>query len=100
MDIGKEENEMANAFVGVDKKEKDAINPSHYKNYPVESIEMMLRVFGPTATYWHCILTAYKYRMRLGHKDEIKQELEKESWYLNKAAELKENFKHDILTKI
>lgn len=75
---------------------KDAINPSHYKNYPIESIEMMLRVFGPTATYWHCILTAYKYRMRMGHKDDIKQELDKESWYLNKAAEIKHKFPKEI----
>lgn len=71
---------------------KDAINPSHYKQYPFEAIEMMLRVFGPKATHSHCILTAFKYRMRLGHKDEISQELEKEKWYLAKADEIKRQY--------
>lgn len=69
--------------------EKDAINPSHYKQYPVEVIDMMISIWGIEQAISYCLMTAFKYRMRLGHKDEMNQELEKEKWYLNKANELK-----------
>lgn len=68
--------------------ENNAINPSHYKQYPVETIEMMRRIWGDDVTAQWCIMTAFKYRMRMGHKDDIQQELNKEAWYLGKAAEL------------
>lgn len=67
---------------------KDAINPEHYKQYPIETIDMMIAVFGKEAVRQHCLITAFKYRMRLGHKDNIEQELQKEKWYLDKAKEL------------
>jgi len=69
---------------------KDAINPPHYKQYPVEAIEMMLAIWPKEAVRDHCYMTAFKYRMRLGHKDAIQQEMDKEKWYLNKAAEIQE----------
>lgn len=68
---------------------KDAINPAHYKQYPIEVIDMMLRIFGKEATINYCLMTAFKYRMRLGHKDAVEQELAKEKWYLDKVEELK-----------
>jgi len=68
---------------------KDHINPTHYKQYPVEVIDMMLAIFGKEATRNYCLMTAFKYRMRLGHKDAVEQELKKEAWYLAKAEELK-----------
>ena len=68
---------------------KDNINPSHYKQYPVEVINMMVSIFGAQKVIDFCILTAFTYRMRLGHKDDMKQELEKEKWYMDKAEELK-----------
>lgn len=67
---------------------KDAIHPSHYKQYPIEVVEMMRRIWGDEATKLWCIMTAFKYRMRMGHKDDVRQEMEKEEWYLNKASEL------------
>lgn len=70
---------------------KDMINPSHYKQYPIEVIEMMVSVFGEKRVADYCLITAFKYRMRLGHKDEIKQELGKEEWYLNKYSQLSKN---------
>lgn len=66
----------------------DAINPDYYKSYPVETIDMMVAVFGKEATRQHCLLTAFKYRMRLGKKDNVQQDLSKENWYLNKAESL------------
>jgi hypothetical protein len=67
---------------------KDAINPSHYKQYPIETIDMMIAIWGEEKTADYCLMTAFKYRMRLGHKDDITQELNKEKWYLDKAKEL------------
>ncbi len=68
----------------------DAINPSHYRQYPLESIEMMERIWGTQKVIDFCIMNAFKYRMRLGHKDNVEQEMKKEKWYLDKAHELKQ----------
>lgn len=67
----------------------DAINPDHYKQYPVESIDMMVLIWGNEAVHNFCIMNAFKYRMRLGHKDSVEQDMAKEKWYLDKARELK-----------
>ncbi len=67
----------------------DAINPDHYKQFPKESIEMMESIWGPEAVINFCVLNAFKYRMRLGHKDAVEQDMAKERWYLNKADELR-----------
>lgn len=63
-------------------------HPSHYNQYPMETIDMMVAIFGREAARQWCIMTAFKYRMRLGHKDDIMQDIAKEQWYLNKAKEL------------
>lgn len=70
---------------------KDQINPSHYKQYPMETIDMMVAIWGVEKTIDYCIMTAFKYRMRAGHKDDVEQELAKEKWYLDKAKWLKTN---------
>ena len=50
-------------------KNKEQVNhPEHYNQYPVEAIEIMLKVFGMEAVYNFCLLNAFKYRMRLGIK--------------------------------
>lgn len=66
-------------------------HPSHYNQYPIEVIDMMRRIFGEENTWTWCIMTAYKYRMRLGSKpgNPIEQDLAKEQWYLDKAAEIR-----------
>lgn len=70
----------------------DASNPDYYKRYPYESIEILEKVFGKNAVATFCLLTAFKYRMRLGYKGEgekaLKQDLDKEAWYLKKYHEL------------
>ena len=63
-------------------------HPKHYNQYPVEVIDMMIRIFGEEQTSTFCLLNAFKYRMRVGHKDDIQADLAKEKWYLDKAAEL------------
>jgi hypothetical protein len=71
-------------------KHYDAINPDHYKCYSIETIDMMVKVFGLQQTAIYCEITAFKYRMRLGNKPEnsIEQDLQKECWYLDKKQEL------------
>ena len=66
-------------------------HPQHYNNYSVEVIEMFRRIYGDEATALWCEMTALKYRMRMGTKEDnpIEQDLAKEKWYLEKAKELK-----------
>ena len=66
-------------------------HPSHYNTYSVETIDMMVRVFGKEKVADWCEITAFKYRMRMGTKPDnsIEQDLKKEQWYLNKAKELR-----------
>lgn len=72
-------------------KEYDHINPAHYSNYSVEVIDMMISIFGAEETAIFCELNAFKYRMRAGTKpsNSVEQDLEKEKWYLTKAANLR-----------
>ena len=73
-------------------KINDPVNhPSHYNDYDVECIEMMRRIWGDEQVAIFCKLNAFKYRMRLGHKDAIDQDLAKEQWYINKLNELKKD---------
>ena len=66
-------------FGGGNSTKRDAINPDHYKKYPIEVIDMMIAIFGVQAAINYCTMTAFKYRMRLGHKDDISQELKKKN---------------------
>ena len=71
-------------------------HPKHYNQYPVEVIDMMIRIWGEEATRTFCILNAFKYRMRVGHKDDTQSDLAKEKWYLDKAKELSADFHERI----
>lgn len=66
-------------------------HPSHYNNYSIEAIDMMVKIWGNEKTADWCEMTAFKYRMRMGTKPEnpIDQDLAKEKWYLDKAKELR-----------
>lgn len=65
-------------------------HPTHYNQYPIETIDMMVAIWGIEKAITFCIMNAFKYRMRLGLKDAIEQDLAKEQWYLQKAKELAE----------
>lgn len=74
-----------------DKPYEQVNHPSHYKKYDVEVVDMMEKIWGKQETATWCKLTAFKYRMRLGEKPDnpIQQDLNKESWYLQKYNQLK-----------
>lgn len=68
---------------------KEQVNhPDHYNLYKIEAIDMMVSIWGLSKTIDFCYMNAFKYRMRLGLKDNIEQDLKKEKWYLDKAHEL------------
>lgn len=69
---------------------KEQINhPAHYNSYSVEAIDMIIAVYGIQKAIDWCEITALKYRLRLGLKDDVAQDLAKEKWYLEKCNELK-----------
>ena len=63
-------------------------HPQHYSTYDVETIDMMIRIWGVQETISFCKLNAFKYRMRAGHKDNAQQDINKALWYENKMKEL------------
>lgn len=67
-------------------------HPSHYNQYDIEVIDMIIRIWGPEAAALWCDITAFKYRMRMGTKPDnsIEQDIKKEQWYLNKSKEIRE----------
>lgn len=76
------------------KTDKEQVNhPAHYNQYPIEGIDILIGIFGLEKTIDFCIMTAMKYRLRLGFKDDFNQDLAKEKWYLEKAKELDERWK-------
>lgn len=75
-------------FGDLNDNNNDPITPNHYKSYSVETIDMMVAIYGKEKVATYCELNAFKYRMRAGKKNGINQDLEKEAWYLNKVKEL------------
>jgi len=75
-----------------EKKDYDFVNPSHYKNFSVEVIDMMEKIWGKEATALHCEMCAFKYKMRAGDKPDqpIFRDLEKAQWYINQAKVLRQ----------
>jgi hypothetical protein len=70
---------------------KEMVNhPAHYNDYTIEVIDMMVSIWGKEATATFCEMNAFKYRMRLGHKHDINEDIKKERWYLNFAKKLRE----------
>lgn len=69
---------------------KEKVNhPNHYNLYPIETIDMMVAIWGKEKVIDFCLMNAFKYRMRVGYKEDVDLDLAKEQWYLNKAKELK-----------
>lgn len=66
-----------------DIRQPDQVNhPSHYKNFSVEVIDMMFRIWGPEKFITYCEINAFKYRMRAGHKNDPQEDLAKAEKYM------------------
>lgn len=77
-------------------KNKDAINPSHYKDIipGYQYMEMMVYMLkGLDGVESHLKGQVYKYLMRCGKKDEALQELKKAKWYLDALVKYHEQGK-------
>lgn len=79
--------------IGKDSTYEMVNHPTHYNQYDIEVIDMIIRIWGPEAAALWCDITAFKYRMRMGTKPDnsIEQDIKKEQWYLNKSKEIREN---------
>ena len=74
--------------VGEMDKGSSVNSPNHYNKYDIEVIDMMIAVFGKEKTKHFCELNAFKYRMRMGYKGDMVEDLKKEEWYLNKMKKI------------
>lgn len=90
LEAGKRAGKIA---TGKDAEYEMVNHPSHYNQYDIEVIDMIIKIWGPEAAALWCDITAFKYRMRMGTKPDnsIEQDIKKEQWYLNKAKEIKAN---------
>lgn len=70
----------------------DAVNsPKHYQIFPdTEAIEVIASVLTQQQFYGYCLGNTLKYRLRVGKKDDVLQELAKADKYI----ELYEKYKH------
>lgn len=92
-DYGKKISEDGKIATGKDTAYEMVNHPSHYNQYDIEVIDMIIKIWGPEAAALWCDITAFKYRMRMGTKPDnsIEQDIKKEQWYLNKSKEIREN---------
>lgn len=76
-------------------KKEQVNHPAHYQRGGKECIEVMEEQFGPKAVYWFCVLNAFKYKWRAGHKagNDYDQDQAKAKWYTNYADKL--NYIHN-----
>lgn len=90
LEAGKKAGKIA---TGKDAEYEMVNHPSHYNQYDIEVIDMIIKIWGPEAAALWCDITAFKYRMRMGAKPDnsIEQDIKKEQWYLNKSKEIREN---------
>ena len=66
-------------LVGIPKQSNDPINPIHYKT------ESGVQAIDIAELFPYSLGNAIKYAWRAGKKDNLKQDLEKCEWYLNRA---------------
>lgn len=92
-DYGKKNIETGKIATGKDAEYEMVDHPTHYNQYDIEVIDMIIKIWGPEAAALWCDITAFKYRMRMGTKPDnsIEQDIKKEQWYLNKSKEIREN---------
>lgn len=78
-----------------DKKVDMVSHPSHYTSGSIEVIDMMESIWDKKYLIVYCEITAFKYRMRAGHKGDIVEDIQKAQWYEQKAKDLKNALKKE-----
>ena len=83
-----EDNEFMNAPTGeTSTPVEDPINPAHYKNNSIETIDYLRAISTSEEFEGHCKLTAIKYISRAGKKDGEAAQTDKAKaiWYLQES---------------
>ena len=64
-------------------------HPSHYEQYGMDVIDMARKIWGDKIILGFAIVSAFKYRMRMGNKpnEPMDRDLKKEEFYLKLAKE-------------
>lgn len=70
------------------KKIDNVVRPDHYKTSGKEVYQMMIDVWGKEKFIAFCEMNAFKYRMRMGKKNPIEEDLAKAEWYEKIAMEM------------
>ena len=65
-------------------------NATHYKGRRIDLIRMIEHIWGTEALMIFCEINEFKYRMRMGKKNPIDQEMVKAEWYAKMAKFLGE----------
>ena len=74
----------------------DMVNqPPHYKARAKESIDEMIAVFGPKATFDFCVCNAWKYRYRAPFKGNQAEDDAKSDWYVKMAETIHDEYSLD-----
>ena len=68
-------------------KERDMINPAHYKEGGIEAIDYMKAKSTPVEYRGFLRLNALKYLSRAGKKGDELEDIEKAGWYISKLVE-------------
>ena len=67
----------------------DVVNPAHYQQGNMETIDEMVLMFGKSAAMDFCKCNAWKYRSRALWKNG-EEDMRKSYWYIDKYNELKD----------
>lgn len=69
--------------------EKEQVNhPAHYNRGNIECIDAMLSSKGVFKTLAFCECDVFKYNWRQGQKDDVIQDISKQTWYNNAQVNL------------
>lgn len=77
-------------------------NASYYNTQRISGMDALERMFGTYETMIFCEMTAMKYRLRMGKKEDqpVKQELLKIEWYEERAKYYEAKLKKDVIPSI
>lgn len=71
-------------------------NAKHYSDKRINVIRMIEQIWGTEVTMKFCEINDFKYRMRVGKKDDPSLELTKANWYAKMAEFLRLKLKDGV----
>lgn len=71
----------------------EILEDAHYKQGSIETIEMMIRIWGPSATVLWIEMTIFKYSQRIGLKGSPEEDYRKMTTYREMMSRIKRDYK-------